>query len=124
MQIPLRYLAHSRSGDKGNIFNVGVFAYEPAFHPYLVEQLTAEKVKAFYKVAERVDRHVADNIHGMNFVLHGALAGGVSRTLALDNYGKAMSSVILRIDIEVPPDIERLVRRRFPALPVATGPSP
>lgn len=124
MQIPLRYLAHSRSGDKGNIFNVGVFAYEPAFHPYLVEQLTAEKVKAFYKVAERVDRHVADNIHGMNFVLHGALAGGVSRTLALDNYGKAMSSVILRIDIEVPPDIELLVRRRFPALPAATGPSP
>ncbi|MCT8176745.1 hypothetical protein [Variovorax sp. CY25R-8] len=124
MQIPLRYLAHSRSGDKGNIFNVGVFAYEPAFHPYLVEQLTAEKVKAFYKVAERVDRHVADNIHGMNFVLHGALAGGVSRTLALDNYGKAMSSVILRIDIEVPPDIERLVRRRFPALPAATGASP
>ncbi|KAF1072257.1 hypothetical protein [Variovorax sp.] len=124
MQIPLRYLAHSRSGDKGNIFNVGVFAYEPAFHPYLVEQLTAERVKAFYKVAERVDRHVADNIHGMNFVLHGALAGGVSRTLALDNYGKAMSSVILRIDIEVPPDIERLVRRRFPALPAATSPSP
>ncbi len=121
MQIPLRYLAHSRSGDKGNIFNVGVFAYEPAFHPYLVEQLTAEKVKAFYKVAERVDRHVADNIHGMNFVLHGALAGGVSRTLALDNYGKAMSSVILCIDIEVPPDIERLVRRRFPALPAATN---
>ncbi len=124
MQIPLRYLAHSRSGDKGNIFNVGVFAYEPAFHPYLVEQLTAEKVKVFYKVAERVDRHVADNIHGMNFVLHGALAGGVSRTLALDNYGKAMSSVILRIDIEVPPDIERLVRRRFPTLPAAAGPSP
>ncbi|MGQ2992366.1 AtuA-related protein [Variovorax sp.] len=124
MQIPLRYLAHSRSGDKGNIFNVGVFAYEPAFHPHLVEQLTAEKVKAFYKVAERVDRHVADNIHGMNFVLHGALAGGVSRTLALDNYGKAMSSVILRIDIEVPPEIEALVRRRFPALPAATDPSP
>ncbi|MGO4393683.1 hypothetical protein AB4Z46_20215 [Variovorax sp. M-6] len=117
MQIPLRYLAHSRSGDKGNIFNVGVFAYDPAFYPSLVEQLTAEKVKALYKVAERVDRHVADNLHGMNFVLHGALAGGVSRTLALDNYGKAMSSAILRLLIDVPPEIEALVRERFPGLP-------
>src|SRR5690606_16288673 len=81
MKLELRYLAHSRSGDKGNIFNVGIFAYEPAAFPYLVEQLTEDVVKDFYQVARKVDRYVAENISGMNFVMHDALAGGVSRTL-------------------------------------------
>ncbi|WP_051237005.1 AtuA-related protein [Ottowia thiooxydans] len=116
MEIALRYLAHSRSGDKGNIFNVGVFAYEPSAYPYLVEQLTAEKVCAFYKVAERVDRHLADNICGMNFVMHNALAGGVSRTLALDNYGKAMSSAILRMPIDLPEELAEQALKRFSAV--------
>lgn len=120
MEIALRYLAHSRSGDKGNVFNVGVFAYEPDCYPYLVEQLTAQKVKDFYKVAERVDRYVADNIFGMNFVMRNALAGGVSRTLALDNYGKAMSSVILRMPIELPEKLARRALRQFSGADSAT----
>lgn len=113
MKLELRYLAHSRSGDKGNIFNVGVFAYDPAVFPYLVEQLTADVVKTFYQVASKVDRHVAENIHSLNFVLHDALAGGVSRTLALDNYGKAMASAILRYPIDVPDEIAEAAKRRF-----------
>lgn len=117
MEITLRYLAHSRSGDKGNIFNVGVFAYEPAYYPYLVEQLTAEKVQVFYKVAERVDRFLADNICGMNFMMHNALAGGVSRTLALDNYGKAMSSAILRMPVDLPEALAKEALRRFSSAP-------
>jgi len=113
MKLELRYLAHSRSGDKGNIFNVGIFAYEPAAFPYLVKQLTEDVVRDFYKVARKVDRYVAENISGMNFVMHDALAGGVSRTLALDNYGKAMASAILRFKIDVPDEIGEAALRRF-----------
>ncbi|WP_424460856.1 AtuA-related protein [Ottowia sp.] len=49
----------------------------------------------------------------MNFMMHNALAGGVSRTLALDNYGKAMSSAILRMPIDLPEALAQQVQRRF-----------
>ena len=113
MQLQLRYLAHSRSGDKGNIFNIGIFSYDPAAFPYLVDQLTESVMHEFYRMASKVDRHIAKNIHGMNFVMHEALAGGVSRTLALDNYGKAMASAILRYEVDVPDKIGHAALRRF-----------
>ena len=39
-QIPLRDLAHARSGDKGNRSNLSVFAYDPAHYDVLRQQLT------------------------------------------------------------------------------------
>ena len=43
MRVALRRIAHTRSGDKGNISNVGVFGYEDAFYPFIKGQLTAER---------------------------------------------------------------------------------
>jgi hypothetical protein len=104
MDVMLQHLAHCRSGDKGNTVNIAVFAYEPALYPLLVEQLTAEKVKAFYQgaITGEVLRYPVDGLHAINFVAHGALGGGVSRSLALDQYGKAMSAALLRFPITVP----------------------
>ena len=104
MQVLLQHLAHTRSGDKGNTSNIAVFAYEPEFYPLLKAQLTAERFKAFYRGAITGDvlRYEADNIEAMNFVCHGALGGGVSRSLCLDNYGKALSAAVLGFAIEVP----------------------
>ena len=104
MKVQLQHLAHARSGDKGDTSNIAVFAYEPAFYPLLKAQLTAERFKAFYKGAIKgeVIRYEVDNIEAMNFVCHGALGGGVSRSLCLDNYGKALSAAVLGFEIEVP----------------------
>jgi hypothetical protein len=104
MQVLLQHLAHTRSGDKGNTSNIAVFAYEPEFYPLLKAQLTAERFKAFYRGAITGDvlRYEVDNIEAMNFVCHGALGGGVSRSLCLDNYGKALSAAVLGFAIEVP----------------------
>ena len=104
MKVPLQHLAHARSGDKGDTSNIAVFAYEPAFYPLLKAQLTAERFKAFYKGAIKgeVIRYEVDNIEAMNFVCHGALGGGVSRSLCLDNYGKALSAAVLGFEIDVP----------------------
>ncbi len=38
----------------------------------------------------------------MNFVCQGALGGGVSRSLCLDNYGKSLSARILAFELEIP----------------------
>lgn len=104
MKVKLQHLAHARSGDKGDTSNIAVFAFEPAFYPLLKEQLTAERFKAFYQGAIRgeVTRYEAANIDALNFVCQGALGGGVSRSLCLDNYGKALSAAILGFEMEVP----------------------
>ena len=104
MLVMLQHVAHVRSGDKGNTSNISVFAYEPEFYPLLKSQLTAERFKAHYQGAIKGDvlRYEVDNIEALNFVAHGALGGGVSRSLSLDNYGKALSAEILGFEIEVP----------------------
>lgn len=104
MKVMLQHVAHTRSGDKGNTSNIAVFAYEPDFYPLLKQQLTAERFKAFHAavVTGKVTRYEADNIEALNFVCEGALGGGVSRSLCLDNYGKALSAAVLAFEIEVP----------------------
>ena len=104
MKVLLQHVAHARSGDKGNTSNISVFAYAPEFYPLLKQQLTAERFKTFYAgaIKGQVIRYEVDNIEALNFVCHGALGGGVSRSLCLDNYGKALSAAVLGFEIEVP----------------------
>ena len=111
MQVLLQHLAHARSGDKGNTANIAVFAYAPELYPLLVDQLTPERVKAFYQGAVTGDvlPYPVPGLHAINFVAHGALGGGVSRSLSLDQYGKAMSAALLRFPVEVPRALEKLL---------------
>jgi hypothetical protein len=104
MQVNLERVAHVRSGDKGNTSNIAVIAYRAEFYPLLKEQLTAERFKVFYRGAIKgaVTRYEDDNLAALNFVAEGALGGGVSRSLSLDNYGKALSAAILGFPLEVP----------------------
>lgn len=112
MKVPLRHLAHVRAGDKGNTSNIGVFAYHDELYPILKEQLTAAAFKTFYGslVEGEVDRFEVDSISGMNFVARGALAGGVSRSLRLDPYGKTLSSAILAFELDVPERLHNHLR--------------
>ena len=112
MLIKLERVAHVRSGDKGNTSNIAVIAYSDEFYPLLKEQLTAARFKSFYHGAIKGDvtRYEADNLAALNFVAEGALGGGVSRSLSLDNYGKALSAAILGFEIEVPDQYANLLR--------------
>ncbi len=116
-KVLLEQVAHTRSGDKGNTSNIAVFAYAPALYPMLKEQLTAARFKAFHReaITGEVLRYEVDNLHALNFVAHGALGGGVSRSLSLDNYGKALSAAILAYEIEVPENLLPLLRVRQPS---------
>ncbi|MSO69041.1 MAG: hypothetical protein EXQ98_01975 [Alphaproteobacteria bacterium] len=104
MRVPLRALAHTRSGDKGDISNIVVVAYEPEFYAALAEQLTPARVKAHFKgvINGAVERYEVPRLGVLNFVAHGALGGGVSRSLCLDNYGKALGAAMLSVEIEIP----------------------
>ena len=98
----LREIAHSRAGDKGNRSTISVIAYDIKDFPAIEKSLTAERVRAHYAgiVKGRVERFVVPQLGALNFVLHDALGGGVTRSLALDAHGKCLSSAILAMSID------------------------
>lgn len=100
----LRDIAHARTGDKGTACNISVIAYRAADYPLLEEHVTVERVREHFReiVRGEVERHELPRIGALNFVLHDALSGGVTRSLALDAHGKSLSSAILSLEIPHP----------------------
>ena len=97
----LHDLAHARTGDKGDISNIAVIALDPADFRLLRERVTAARVAAHFAgvVHGRVERYELPQLGALNFVLHGALAGGVTRSLSLDAHGKCLASVLLGMEV-------------------------
>lgn len=97
----LNLLASARSGDKGNICNIGVMAKTPEAYTILKERLTADKVKAHFGdlIKGTVVRYEWDAIESLNFVCHEALDGGASASMRMDALGKNFSSHLLRMEI-------------------------
>jgi hypothetical protein len=102
----LRELAHARAGDKGDVSNISVIAHEPGDYAYLVEHVTADRVRAHFADIVRgpVERYELPALAALNYVLHEALGGGVTRSLSLDAHGKSLSSCLLEMEI---PDRQR-----------------
>jgi hypothetical protein len=102
----LREIAHSRTGDKGNISNISVIAYDAKDYPMLLAQVTPDRVKAHFAgvVEGEVVRYELPKIFALNFVMDKALGGGVTRSLALDAHGKSLSSALLDLEIDALPD--------------------
>lgn len=117
-RVPLRELCGYRSGDKGDIANVALFADDDEIFDLIVREVTAERVKEHFgsMVHGRVDRYVAANVRALNFVMHGALSGGGPRSLRADNLGKTLGGALVRLEIDAP---DHLARRRRPRPDVA-----
>ncbi len=97
----LREIAHSRTGDKGNISNISLIAYKAEDYEVIKNKVTTSKVKEWFKdiVHGEVLRYELPNIGALNFVMYDALGGGVTRSLSLDMHGKSLSSILLDMDI-------------------------
>jgi hypothetical protein len=95
-------LAHGRSGDKGDICNVGLVAYTDAGYRTLCREVTAERVKEHFGalVKGTVTRYELPNVRALNFVCRGALNGGGTLSLRSDHLGKVMYAWLLRMEIE------------------------
>ena len=107
VQLPLIRLAYARSGDKGNVSNIGVIARRAEFLPVLHDQLTPERVKAYFAhlVKGKVERFLLPGISAMNFLLHDALDGGGPASMRMDPLGKGMAQMLLDMEIEVPAEL-------------------
>jgi hypothetical protein len=97
----LRDLAHARAGDKGDTSSIAVIAYGAEDYPLLERLLTAERVRAHFAgtVRGEVRRYAMPGIGALNFVMQGALGGGVTRSLALDAHGKCLASALLELEL-------------------------
>src|SRR5436305_12174683 len=106
-RVQLRRIAHARSGDKGNMANIGLIALKPEYYPVLVEQVTPERVKNHFRELcfGPVERFEVPNLHALNFLLHDALDGGGTLSLRTDAQGKTYSGALLRMEIDGPEDL-------------------
>jgi len=107
IEVPLYQLAHARTGDKGNRSNISVIAWHPALWDTLVEQLTEDAVarQFAHRRPSRVTRHLLPQLQSMNFVLDEVLDGGVNDSLNLDSHGKALSFLLMDMQILVSADL-------------------
>jgi hypothetical protein len=103
VRVPLIRIAYGRSGDKGDTVNIGIAARQERYFPVLVEQVTAERVKAHFGAMVRgeVQRFELHNLWALNFLLHGALDGGGTVSLMLDGLGKTWANALLRMEVEI-----------------------
>ncbi|HSV79835.1 MAG TPA: acyclic terpene utilization AtuA family protein [Ramlibacter sp.] len=111
-QVPLVQLAWARSGDKGNISNIGVIARRPEWLPLLWARLTPEAVQAYFAhmVKGRVERFHLPGTASLNLLLHDALAGGGPASARFDPLGKGNAQILLDMPIPVPASVAAQVR--------------
>ena len=103
-KVKLYDIANARSGDKGDGSNVGIIARNQAIYDFLVEELTAEKVKQHFKHVCRgeVDRYEIPKLRALNFILHDSLGGGGTESLKTDAQGKTHGQGLLTMEVDVP----------------------
>ena len=116
MRCQLREVCGVRSGDKGDVSDISLFADDRATYDALVAAVTPERVAAHFGalVRGRVERHLVPNVLALKFVLHEALGGGVTMSLRSDTQGKTLGLSLLRMWVDLPDDTV-LSRRSFDA---------
>jgi hypothetical protein len=97
----LRDIAHARTGDKGDTCNISLVVFDRRDYPRIVERVTPERVRAHFAgiVQGEITRFELPHLGALNFVMTGALRGGVTRSLALDPHGKSLSSLLLNLEM-------------------------
>lgn len=97
----LRSIAHVRSGDKGDIAQISVIAFKASDYDLLEKWVTVERVAAHLALlnCRSIKRYELPSIGALNFVLEGAITGGVTRSMAMDAHGKTLAMQLLSLTI-------------------------
>ena len=105
----LREIAHSRTGDKGDLVTISLIAYRPEDFDLLVHEVTPERVAQHFSeiidgmIDRPVTRYILPHLYALNFVLRRPATLAVTRSLALDAHGKCLGSALLALEIDVTP---------------------
>ncbi len=101
--IPLSNLAHGRSGDKGDSFNIGLIAHKKMWLEILELSVTPKLLDQWYgdSVTGLISVWPMPGIGAINCLLRGGLGGGATTSLRLDAQGKIWGQSILRMRVPV-----------------------
>ena len=101
-KIRLSELALARSGDKGDISDIGLMAFNERNYEIIKKQVTPQRVKEHFKdwVKGDVNIYEMPNVLSLEIVMHQALGGGATKTLRFDQTGKAMGNALLFMEVE------------------------
>ncbi len=102
--VPLIAIAHGRSGDKGDIGNIGILARKPDYLPWIRRAATPQAVGRYFAhfLRGEVERFEWPGLEGFNFLLHQGLGGGGIASLRHDPQGKALAQIMMDFPVEVP----------------------
>lgn len=108
--LPLSELAHGRSGDKGDSFNIGLVAHQREWLALLEKAVTPKLLKEWFSetVTGEVKVWGMPGIGAVNCLLRGGLGGGGTTSLNIDAQGKVWGQSVLRM--RVPVDAEEASR--------------
>ncbi|KAI9470012.1 MAG: hypothetical protein EXX96DRAFT_588422 [Benjaminiella poitrasii] len=98
-------VAYGRSGDKGDVCNIGIIARDPKYLPYIKRSITEEVVADYMKhlCKGSVTRFELPGPHAFNFVLTHSLGGGGLSSLVVDRQGKTYAQLLLSgLEVEIP----------------------
>lgn len=86
VQVPLLALCWARSGDKGDISNIGLIAREPKYYSFLCTHVTAHRVQQQlgHFIKGEVSAYAMSGLQAVNFVATRALGGGGISSLHMD----------------------------------------
>jgi len=109
IKIQLQELVFARSGDKGDVSNIGLMAKSKNIYDFLVKNVTPERVKEIFKgmIKGGIEIYPMPNIESLEIILRRALGGGATCTLRFDQTGKSMGQALLRMEVQVD---ERLLK--------------
>jgi hypothetical protein len=107
VKIKVRDICLARSGDKGDMSNIGVVARSEEIYTYIKEKFTAKYIKDLFKdfCKGKVIRYEMDNLLAINFLLEESLDGGGTKSLMIDAQGKMFASALLNQEISVPEEL-------------------
>jgi len=111
VKVPLIDLAWARSGDKGDIANIGVMARLPELMPWIWAAMTPEHLHRVYGhflkggAASRIERFYLPGSISMNILLHEALGGGGTSSLRNDPQAKGYAQLLLAAQVPVDADL-------------------
>jgi hypothetical protein len=102
-KVKLAELAFARSGDKGDVSNIGLMAKTKNIYDFLSKVITPERVKDYFggMVKGGVEVYPMPNIDSLEIILRRALGGGATCTLRFDQTGKSMGPVLLGMELQV-----------------------
>jgi len=102
-KVQVRELAYCRSGDKGDISNVGVLAFNRGNYEILQKKITPKKIKDHFKgmVKGEVEIYPMPNLNALEIVMHNALDGGAPASIRLGQTGKTMGNALSLMEIDV-----------------------